>query len=105
MATYHQSTAASPRGTPTRRAGWRTVALLLPYLWEFRGRVAVALVFLVAAKLANVSVPLVLKEVVDALDPTRAALVLPFMLLARLRAVAAVDDACSRNCATSCSCA
>ena len=55
--------------------------LLLPYLWEFKGRVAVALVFLVAAKLANVSVPLILKQIVDSLDPTRAAIVLPFMLL------------------------
>ena len=67
--------AASPRN------GWRTVALLLPYLVEFKGRVAIALFFLIAAKLANVSVPLVLKEVVDALDPTQAALALPFMLL------------------------
>ena len=82
MATYHQSTAATPlRAGSTRRAGWRTVALLLPYLAEFKGRVAIALTFLVAAKLANVSVPLVLKEVVDALNPTQAALALPFMLL------------------------
>ena len=53
----------------------------MPYLWEFKARVAIALTFLVAAKLANVSVPLILKEVVDALDPTRAVIVLPFMLL------------------------
>ena len=32
----------------------------------------VALAFLVAAKLANVGVPLVLKEIVDCLDPTQA---------------------------------
>ncbi len=63
------------------RPSWRTAMLLLPYLWEFKGRVAVALVFLVAAKLANVSVPLILKQIVDSLDPTRAAIVLPFMLL------------------------
>ncbi len=82
MATYHQSTTvAPPDAAPVPRAGWRTVRLLLPYLWEFKGRVAVALVFLVAAKLANVSVPLILKRVVDALDPTQAVLVLPFMLL------------------------
>ena len=82
MATYHQSTTvAPPDAAPVPRAGWRTVRLLLPYLWDFKGRVAVALVFLVAAKLANVSVPLILKRVVDALDPTQAVLVLPFMLL------------------------
>jgi ATP-binding cassette subfamily B protein len=55
--------------------------MLLPYLWEFKGRVVVALLFLTIAKLANVGVPLVLKEVVDALDPTRAVLVLPLALL------------------------
>ena len=82
MATFHQSdTLSPPSAAPTRRGTLRTVRLLLPYLWEFKGRVAVALVFLVAAKLANVSVPLVLKRIVDALDPTQAVLVLPFMLL------------------------
>jgi ATP-binding cassette, subfamily B, heavy metal transporter len=65
-----------------RRSEWRTVALLAPYLWEYKGRVAIALAFLVTAKLANVGVPLVLKEVVDALDATQAVLALPFALLA-----------------------
>ena len=57
---------------PARRSEWRVLGLLLPYLWEYRWRVAVALAFLVAAKLANVAVPLVLKEVVDGLDPALA---------------------------------
>ncbi|MEO8442517.1 MAG: ABC transporter ATP-binding protein/permease [Betaproteobacteria bacterium] len=83
MATYHQYPVSPvpPTAPSARRPGWRTAALLVPYLWEFKGRVAVALAFLVAAKLANVSVPLILKQIVDSLDPTRAALVLPFMLL------------------------
>ena len=83
MATYHQSSSAPAPASdaPARREVWRTVLLLMPYLWEFKARVAIALTFLVAAKLANVSVPLILKEVVDALDPTRAVIVLPFMLL------------------------
>ena len=51
------------------RGDWRVVRMLFPYLWEFRWRVAIALIFLVAAKLANVAVPLVMKEIVDALDP------------------------------------
>ena len=38
-------------------------------MWQWRWRVAVALGFLVAAKLANVGVPLLLKELVDALTP------------------------------------
>ena len=55
--------------------------MLLPYLWEYKWRVGVALAFLITAKLANVAVPLVLKEIVDALTPARAILVLPFALL------------------------
>ena len=55
--------------------------MLLPYVWEYKARVVVALVFLVAAKLANVAVPLVLKEVVDGLSPTQAVLAVPLALL------------------------
>ncbi len=55
--------------------------MLLPYLWEYRWRVLVALACLVTAKLANVGVPLVLKEVVDALEPGRAVIAVPFALL------------------------
>jgi ATP-binding cassette subfamily B protein len=67
---------------PKRRSEWRALGMLLPYLWEFRLRVALALAFLIGAKLANVGVPLILKEVVDSLDARTAVLVLPFALLA-----------------------
>ncbi|PXX15655.1 ATP-binding cassette subfamily B protein [Nitrosomonas ureae] len=63
------------------RSNLKTIAALLPYLWEFKVRVVLALSLLVLAKLANVSVPLVLKEIVDALDQTRAELTLPVFLL------------------------
>jgi len=63
------------------RNDWKTIRTLLPYLWEFKGRVALALMLLVLAKLASVAVPLVLKEIVDALDQPRAMLVLPVVLL------------------------
>ena len=63
------------------RNNLKTIATLLPYLWEFKVRVILALSLLVLAKLANVSVPLVLKEIVDALDQPRAELVLPVFLL------------------------
>ncbi len=63
------------------KGDWRVVRMLLPYLWEFRWRVAVALTFLVVAKLANVAVPLVMKEIVDALDASKQLLVLPLALL------------------------
>jgi ATP-binding cassette, subfamily B, heavy metal transporter len=70
-------------GTPApRTSDWRALGMLLPYLREYRWRVTVALAFLVGAKLANVAVPLVLKEVVDGLDPTLAVLTVPAALLA-----------------------
>ena len=65
-----------------RRSEWRTVRQVLPYLWEFKARVLIALALLVSAKLTNVAVPLVLKEVVDSLDPQTAVLAVPFALLA-----------------------
>jgi ATP-binding cassette, subfamily B, heavy metal transporter len=67
---------------PKPRSEWRALGMLFPYLWEFRVRVALALAFLISAKLANVGVPLVLKEVVDSLDAQTAVLVLPLALLA-----------------------
>ena len=66
---------------PAVRGDWGTIKSLLPYLWDFRGRVALALGCLFIAKLANVGVPLVLKEIVDALDQTRTPLALPVVLL------------------------
>ncbi|MDD3448598.1 MAG: ABC transporter ATP-binding protein/permease, partial [Gammaproteobacteria bacterium] len=60
----------------------RILAGLLPFLREYRGRVLLALASLALAKLAGVGVPLVLKEIIDALDTERAAaLVLPLGLL------------------------
>ena len=65
------------------RRDWHNLRAMLPYLWEFRGRAALALVCLVAAKMANVGVPLVLKGLVDAFEGVDArVLVLPVALLA-----------------------
>src|ERR1041384_4041408 len=61
---------------------WRTVASLLPYLWEYKWRVVIALVCLVAAKLAHVGVPLIMKRVVDDLDPQLQIVAVPVALLA-----------------------
>jgi ATP-binding cassette subfamily B protein len=68
---------------PVRHSGreWRVVPMLVPYLLDYKWRVAVALAFLVTAKLANVAVPLVLKEVVDSLSPAQAMVTLPLALL------------------------
>lgn len=66
---------------PRRRNDWKTLRSLVPYLGEFKGRVALALICLVLAKLANVSVPLVMKEIVDHLTRVDQALLLPVALL------------------------
>jgi ATP-binding cassette subfamily B protein len=41
---------------------------MMPYIWEYRGRVLLALLCLVISKLAMVGVPVVLKYIVDDLD-------------------------------------
>ena len=61
---------------------WRNLATLAPYLWEYKWRVVFALSFLIVAKLANVGVPLVMKEVVDRLDAASAIIAVPVALLA-----------------------
>ncbi|MFY9811990.1 ABCB family ABC transporter ATP-binding protein/permease [Aquabacterium sp.] len=62
-----------------------TLARLWPYLWAYKGRVMLALAFMVGAKLANVGVPLLLKDLVDTLAPkagsVQAMLVVPVGLL------------------------
>ncbi len=71
--------------TPRTRKDREILARLLPYLWAYKRRVAIALAFMVAAKLANVGVPLVLKELVDAMAPQvqtpAAVLLVPVALL------------------------
>jgi ATP-binding cassette, subfamily B, heavy metal transporter len=50
------------------RSDWGTLSRLFPYLWRYRWRVCIALSFMVLAKVANVSVPLLLKNLVDGLS-------------------------------------
>lgn len=52
---------------------WKVIAGLWPYLAEYRGRVALAVSLLVAAKLATVATPVALKYIVDYLDTTATA--------------------------------
>jgi ABC-type transport system involved in Fe-S cluster assembly fused permease/ATPase subunit len=69
----------------TSRNDWATLKTLFPYLWAYKWRVTLALVFLIGAKLANVGVPLVLKALVDhmTISPNnpQALLVLPLGIL------------------------
>ena len=75
----------NPAITGAPRSDWQTLGKLLPYLWQYRWRVGLALGFLLAAKVANVSVPVLLKHLVDTLDlkpgDPRALLVVPAGLL------------------------
>ncbi|KQU79398.1 MULTISPECIES: ABC transporter ATP-binding protein/permease [unclassified Rhizobacter] len=68
------------------RSDAATLRKLLPYLWRYRWRVGIALGFMVGAKLANVGVPLLLKQLVDSLSlkpgDLQAVLVVPIGLLA-----------------------
>jgi len=54
---------------------------LLPYLWEFRGRVLLALLFLISAKVANIAVPVVMKHIVDGLSGPKQVIAIPVTML------------------------
>ena len=64
---------------------WHTLARLFPYLWEYKWRVVAALSFMVGAKLANVGVPVLLKNLIDQMTPqptgVQILLVVPVALL------------------------
>jgi len=77
----HPATQAHAAPPPPGEASLRSLGRLFPYLWEFRARVLLALALLVGAKLASVAVPLVLKEIIDALDQPRPELVVPLALI------------------------
>lgn len=69
----------------TNRNDWATIKSLFAYLWDFKARIVLALVFMASAKLANIGVPVALKHIVDALtiDPETPSqlLQLPLILL------------------------
>ena len=70
-----------PMNSPIAQGDLSVVRRLLPYLWEFRGRVLLALLFLVSAKLANITVPFVMKRIVDGLTGPLAIVAVPVALL------------------------
>lgn len=62
---------------------WRIITSLIPYLSEFRGRVALAMGFLLVAKLAGVAVPWALKLIVEHFEQSpQTLMVVPVVLLA-----------------------
>lgn len=61
---------------------WRVLWLLVPYLMEFRGRVILSFLLLIAAKIAGVASPWLLKLIVDDLDLQDAAkLTVPLLFI------------------------
>jgi ATP-binding cassette subfamily B protein len=78
---------AKPHGN---RKDFQNIKRLFPYIWDFKGRVFLALSCLILSKIAIVGMPLVLKEIVDSLDSKQllaldnlesAALTLPLVFL------------------------
>ncbi len=51
-----------------QRGDWRVIRDLLPYLWEYKFRVAIALSCLVLAKVTNLGIPILMKRLIDALN-------------------------------------
>src|SRR5450830_1356671 len=85
MRQYSTSSAPPARSTAPTHSDWQTLGTLLPYLWTYKWRVLLALGFLVGAKLTNIGVPLLLKQLVDRMtispNNPQALLVLPLSLL------------------------
>ncbi|ENO89688.1 ABCB family ABC transporter ATP-binding protein/permease [Thauera linaloolentis] len=78
-----RSSAALPGPEPTERHDWQTLKSLFPFIWAYKGRVIFAFCCLLAAKGANVTVPIVFKHLIDDLSITReqAFIVVPASLL------------------------
>ncbi len=79
------ASAPDPFDRTVPRSDWHTMQRLFPYLWEYKWRVVLALCCMVGAKLANVGVPLLLKQLVDSMSipagSPHAVLVVPVALL------------------------
>ena len=73
-----------PAPSTGQRHDLATIKSLLPYLWQWKWRVLLALSCLVGAKLANVAVPLIFKDIVDGLglDNQNKVILVPLGLLA-----------------------
>ncbi len=71
---------------------WHAFKLILPYLFEYKKRIILAMLCLVLTKIASVYLPFILKDIVDTLDSNNAnieatLLMVPFALVAAYGAV------------------
>jgi ABC-type transport system involved in Fe-S cluster assembly fused permease/ATPase subunit len=82
---WPQRRAGAGKAPALQRSDLDTLKRLFPYLWDYKWRVLAALSFMVGAKMANVGVPLLLKNLVDAMNfkpgDVQAVLVVPVALL------------------------
>jgi len=79
---HHHSGADSK---PSQGSDWKVICDLIPYLLEYKFRVAIALACLVAAKVTNLGIPILLKRLIDDLniraDSPQALLLVPVGLI------------------------
>ena len=79
---HHHSGADSK---PSQGSDWKVIRDLIPYLLEYKFRVAIALACLVAAKVTNLGIPILLKRLIDDLniraDSPQALLLVPVGLI------------------------
>jgi len=68
MMGYRNTRPVGASSNNSHRSDWRVIKDLLPYLLEHRTRVIFAMLCLVAAKFANLGVPIVLKDLIDAMN-------------------------------------
>ncbi|MDX9836815.1 MAG: ABC transporter ATP-binding protein/permease [Azoarcus sp.] len=77
------SATALPAPETGERRDWQTIKNLMPFIWAYKYRVIFALSCLLAAKGANVTVPITFKHLIDALTvtETQAYIVVPAAVL------------------------
>jgi ATP-binding cassette subfamily B protein len=66
----HINSETSPLAKTRQHSDWQVIKNLMPYIWQFKFRVIITLLCLVAAKVANLGVPIILKKIVDTLSMT-----------------------------------
>lgn len=72
---------ASRKPVDLDQVNWSSLKQLIPYLTEYRGRIGLALLCLIGAKVASVGLPFILKHIVDNINGLETIVVVPLALL------------------------
>ena len=70
QAMRHLNSETNSLAKTRQHSDWQVIKNLMPYIWQFKFRVIITLLCLVAAKVANLCVPIILKKIVDTLSMT-----------------------------------